>query len=77
MDHSYMHEPHETRISYWILGNMMKGAGIALILVVSAGIFLGVVWGVGRYVLPDQSHQMPSPYGQIEVLPAVAASALA
>lgn len=76
MDDSYMHESQDTRISFWILGNMMKGAGIALILVLVVGIFLGLVWGIGWW-LPSQSKQMPSPYGQIEVLPDTAASALA
>lgn len=63
----YEGQSHLIRLRVWALGQMVWGAFIAgVVLLVIAGI-LGVIWLIGQ-LLPDQSKQMPSPYGALEIV---------
>ncbi len=72
MAEKYFEEARASGLSRWALGLMLKGAGGALVVVVLVGVALTVVWGIGKF-LPEQSKQMPSPYGALEA-PYLAAS---
>lgn len=52
-------------LTFWALGHMAKGMGLALAFCIGLGVLYAVIWGVGQ-LLPDASKTMPSPYGQTE-----------
>ncbi len=63
MDDKYFQEGAQTRMTFWIMGHMAKGMGLALAFCLGLGLLYAVIWGVGQ-LLPEQSKQMPSPYSQ-------------
>ena len=65
MSDNYFNEGKTTSITFWALGHMAKGMGLALAFCLAIGILYAVIWGIGE-LLPDASKTMPSPYGQIE-----------
>ncbi len=69
----YFQEKRSTHLTYWVTGQMLKGAGWAAGFVLAVGLSLWAVWGIGQ-LLPAESKQQPSPYGALE-LPLVAAIA--
>jgi hypothetical protein len=58
-------EGRTATLTYWALGHMAKGMGLALAFCVAIGVIFAVIWGVSL-LLPDASKTMPSPYGQIQ-----------
>jgi len=65
MSDNYFKESQTTSITYWALGHMAKGMGLALAFCIALGLIFAVIWGISK-ALPDASKTMPSPYGQIE-----------
>ena len=65
MDDKYFQESRTTGLPFWALGQMMKGAGLALAFCIALLVIWAVLRGIGWW-LPEQSKQMPSPYSQIE-----------
>lgn len=64
-DKPYYEESNKARLTTWVLGQMMRGAGYAAIVVVGAGLFLYALYGVSL-LLPPESKEAPSPYGVLE-----------
>ncbi|MCX7888693.1 MAG: RC-LH1 core complex protein PufX [Rhodobacteraceae bacterium] len=63
----YFNEPSRAiQLRIWVLGQMVWGAFIAGLLVAGIGLTLLVIWGIGL-LLPQQSKEMPSPFGAIEL----------
>jgi hypothetical protein len=63
----YEGQDHIIRLRVWALGQMVWGAFLAGVgLAVIAAILLST-WVVSL-LLPEQSKQMPSPYGAVEVV---------
>jgi hypothetical protein len=65
--HLYEGQDHVIRLRVWALGQMVWGAflaGVALAVVVG---ILASAWVISL-LLPEQSKQMPSPYGALEVV---------
>jgi Intrinsic membrane protein PufX len=59
-DNDYFREGRFASIAYWGLGQMMKGAGMAAAFVVTIGLVLGVLYGIGL-LLPAESRDTPDP----------------
>lgn len=67
MNDKYMQEGPTTTTVFWVTGQMLKGAGMAFLFCLA----LLALWGVLRiasWALPEQSKQMPSPYGAVTVV---------
>jgi hypothetical protein len=65
MSDDYFDEGRTARLTYWGLGQMLKGAGYAAAFLLAIGLVLWVIYGVGL-LLPEESKQAPSPYGALE-----------
>ena len=76
MDDKYFDDGRFATLTYWALGQMMKGAGYAAAFTIAIGVTLAVIWGVGQ-LLPEESKQAPSPYGALEQPLATTGNALA
>ena len=63
----YEGQSHIIRLRVWALGQMVWGAFIAGAVLVAIGAVLGVIWVISQ-LLPEQSKQMPSPYGALEIV---------
>lgn len=66
MSDKYFEEGQQTRMTFWIMGHMAKGMGLALAFCLAIGLIYAVIWGIGE-LLPEQSKQMPSPFTQLSV----------
>ncbi len=66
-DKEYFHEARTASIRGWVLGQMMRGAGWAGLILVSILLLIYVVYQIGL-LLPDESRQTPDPMvrGQLE-----------
>ena len=62
MDDKSFEEGRTATVTYWALGQMLRGAGMAFVLVVELFAMIGLIFAIS-HLLPDQSKQMPSPYG--------------
>ncbi len=60
MDDKYFDEGRQQSMTYWGLGQMMKGAGYAAIFTIAIGVTLGAIYAVGL-LLPAQSRETPGP----------------
>jgi hypothetical protein len=69
----YEGQSHIIRLRVWALGQMVWGAFIAGAILVAIGAVLGVIWVISQ-LLPEQSKQMPSPYGALEIVQTVTAA---
>jgi hypothetical protein len=56
----YEHNDTRQHLRYWVLGQMMTGAGKAALFVVLIGVVLYAIYLVGL-LLPAESKQAPSP----------------
>lgn len=65
MSDDYFEEGRTARLTYWGLGQMLKGAAYAAGFLLAIGLVLWVIYGVGL-LLPEESKQAPSPYGALE-----------
>jgi hypothetical protein len=65
MPNDYYNESGQTRLAFWGLGQMLKGAGYAAAFVIAVGLFLWGLYLIGL-LLPEESRQTPSPYGALE-----------
>jgi hypothetical protein len=59
-DPHYAEESESARLRSWVLGQMMRGAGYAALIVVGLGLSLYVLYGLSL-LLPEESKQAPSP----------------
>ena len=66
-EHLYDGQSHLIRLRVWALGQMVWGAFIAGIGVLAIGAVIAAIWVIGQ-LLPEQSKQMPSPYGTLELV---------
>lgn len=66
MDNKYFDESTTTSLGFWVLGQMLKGFGMAFLLVVGLMVAFGLVWAIGQ-ALPSQSKEMPSPFGLLDL----------
>ena len=64
-EHLYQGQSQMIRMRVWVLGQMVWGAFLAGAVLAGIGAVLLVVWGISL-LLPEQSKQMPSVYGQVE-----------
>jgi hypothetical protein len=67
-DNDYFHEKNPTiNLRVWVLGQMVWGAFISSIIVTGIVGTMVAIWALGL-LLPEESKQMPSPYGSIEIV---------
>lgn len=66
MSNDYIEESRQTKLIYWSLGQMLKGAAFAAAVVVGIGVVMWAVYLIGL-LLPEESRQTPSPYGALEL----------
>lgn len=59
-EHDYIQETPTARLRNWVLSEMMRGAGYALMFLVAIGVFYAIVWGIGQ-LLPAESKNAPPP----------------
>jgi hypothetical protein len=59
-EHDYIQETPVQRLRNWVLSEMLRGAGYALLLLVSIGVIFGIIWGIGQ-LLPSDSKNAPPP----------------
>jgi len=71
-DNLYEGQSHVIRLRVWALGQMVWGGFLAGAFLAVIGGVLFAVWVVSQ-MLPEQSKQMPSPYGAIEIVQTVQA----
>ncbi|MES2664589.1 MAG: RC-LH1 core complex protein PufX [Pseudomonadota bacterium] len=64
MSDKYYDESRATNLTFWVTGQMLKGAGCAAAFLLTVGVVLWAIWGVGL-LLPAESKQAPSPYGAL------------
>ena len=65
MSDKYYDENRATHLTFWVTGQMLKGAGCAAAFLLTVGVVLWAIWGIGL-LLPAESKQAPSPYGALE-----------
>ncbi|MCB6176878.1 RC-LH1 core complex protein PufX [Rhodobacter sp. Har01] len=67
-EYNYSHDPKSvTHLRSWVLGQMSRGAFVAMFWVILVACWLGVTWVIGA-LLPPESKLAPSPYGALEVV---------
>jgi len=59
-EHDYIQETPTARVRNWVLSEMMRGAGYALMFLLAIGVFYAIVWGIGQ-LLPAESKNAPPP----------------
>jgi len=62
----YYHQAERDTLRNWVLSQMLRGAGWAAALVIGIWVVFIAIWAVGEF-LPEESKQMPSPYGALSV----------
>lgn len=62
----YEGQSHIIRLRVWALGQMVWGAFMAGVVLAGIAAFIAVIWVISQ-LLPEQSKQMPSPYGALEM----------
>lgn len=65
MSNDYIEESRQTKLAFWGLGQMLKGAAYAAAFLVAIGVLMWGVYLIGL-LLPEESRQTPSPYGALE-----------
>lgn len=65
----FYEESESARLRSWVLGQMMRGAGYAAILVFGVMFLIYAIYLVGL-LLPPESKTAPSPYGFVIEAPA-------
>lgn len=66
MPNDFFEESGQTRLVFWGLGQMMKGAAVAAAFLFGIGILIWAIYLIGL-LLPEQSRETPSPYGALEM----------
>jgi hypothetical protein len=66
-DKPYYDETPAAMLRTWVLGQMLRGAGIAAAFVVAVGLFLWAVYGVSL-LLPAESKEAPPPMSSLTVV---------
>lgn len=59
-EHDYIQETPTARLRNWVLSEMMRGAGYALVFLLAIGVFFAIIWGIGQ-LLPAESKNAPPP----------------
>ncbi len=65
MSDDYFHEGRRQSLTFWGLGQMLKGAGYAAAFLLVISLILGGLFLISK-ALPDASKEAPSPYGALE-----------
>jgi hypothetical protein len=63
MSDNYFDESRAAMLRSWVLGQMLRGAGFAAVLVFGIGFLLYAIYLVGL-LLPEESKQAPAPMPQ-------------
>ena len=66
-EHYFEGQSPVIRLRVWAFGQMVWGAFMAGAILAVIGGVLAAIWGVSM-MLPEQSKQMPSPYGAIQIV---------
>jgi len=66
MSDDYYSESRTTSLVFWATGQMAKGMLYAAAFVIGIGLILWALYGISL-LLPEQSKQMPSPYGALVI----------
>ena len=67
MADDYFQTSRTTNLTAWITGEMLRGAGWAAAFVITIGLVLWAIYGVGL-LLPSQSRETPDPMASIQML---------
>jgi hypothetical protein len=65
MPNDFFEETRQTRLAFWGLGQMLKGAAYAAAFLAVIVLFVWAIYLIGL-LLPEQSRQTPSPYGALD-----------
>ncbi|MES2915648.1 MAG: RC-LH1 core complex protein PufX [Pseudomonadota bacterium] len=76
MPNDFLEETRQTRLVFWGLGQMLKGAAYAAAFLIAIALFVWAIYLVGL-LLPEESRQTPSPYAALDVPLTVEGQALA
>jgi Intrinsic membrane protein PufX len=63
----YAEDSHGRMLRAWVLGQMMRGAGLAAVFVLVLGLGLYALYGIGL-LLPAESRETPAPMGAVIVM---------
>ncbi len=67
MADDYFQTSRRTSLTAWITGEMLRGAGWAALFVITTGLALWAIYGVGL-LLPAESRETPDPMASIQML---------
>ena len=59
-DNDYFSMSRKAQLNSWIAGHMLRGAGLAALVVVGFGLVFAVIYAVGTF-LPAESRETPDP----------------
>jgi hypothetical protein len=65
MPNDFFDETRQTRLAFWGLGQMLKGAAYAGAFVVGIGVIVWAIYLLGL-LLPEESRQTPDPMAAYE-----------
>ncbi len=65
MPNDFIEETRQTRLVFWGLGQMLKGAAYAAAFVLAIALSVWAIYLIGL-LLPEESRQTPSPYTGLE-----------
>jgi hypothetical protein len=60
MPNDFFEESRQTRLAFWGLGQMLKGAAYAAAFLIAIALFVWAIYLVGL-LLPEESRQTPDP----------------
>jgi hypothetical protein len=63
---NYMTESRGAMLRGWVLAQMMRGAGLAAVVVLAVAVVIWAIYGIGL-LLPEGSRETPAPMGAIDV----------
>ncbi|MES2145690.1 MAG: RC-LH1 core complex protein PufX [Pseudomonadota bacterium] len=67
MSDNYFDEKRVEHLTYWVTGQMLKGAGIAAGCLLAIGVVLWAIYGLGL-LLPAESRATPDPMAALQFL---------
>jgi hypothetical protein len=67
MADDYFQTSRRTNLTAWVTGEMLRGAGWAALFLVTIGLVLWAIYGVGL-LLPAESRETPDPMAALQTL---------
>jgi hypothetical protein len=65
MANNYYDEKPTEHLTYWVTGQMLKGAGAAAVCLIAVGLVIWAIYGLGL-LLPAESRETPDPNASLE-----------